>query len=77
MSESASTPVASTPRPIRKYFLFAGGNYYPRGGFLDLVGAYASRASCMEALVAHMAKEGVDWAHITCGTEIVWSLPAR
>lgn len=68
-------PFSKTARPIKKFLLFAGSNYYPDGGYNDFHGAYSSRAATMEALVALMSQQSIEWAHIVTGNTIVWTMP--
>ena len=53
-----------------QYLLFAGDDYYPQGGALDLVGAFDSMEA---AIAAHdPAKFSYDggWANILCLDEM-------
>jgi len=45
---------------MERYLLFAFSQYYPRGGFHDLVGSYATKEEALEVW-----GDGIDdWGHI-------------
>lgn len=51
-----------------EYLLFAGDDYYPRGGWEDFQGAFASFGAAELAL---SGEEGAKWAHVAHDGKIV------
>ncbi len=55
---------------VKRYFLFAGDDYYPVGGIYDLVGTYDSVEECMSRLTYpiiifdDIEIDEYDWYHI-------------
>lgn len=52
---------------MKRYLLFAGDTYYPRGGFRDLRGDYDTLEEARTAAEAGepmIAESGFDWWHI-------------
>ncbi len=52
-------------------FLFSGPDYYPRGGWLDFIGAYPTDQTAMDACKPY---DGYDWAwaHVVVDGVIAW-----
>lgn len=46
----------------KKYFLFAGYNYYPSGGWRDYKGTYDTEVECYKFLLS--SNDNYDWYHI-------------
>lgn len=60
----------SVAAPVKRYVVFSGGNYYPAGGWEDLIGSYDTLGE-VRSVVADLYKR--DWYHIvdlTTGHEI-------
>jgi len=49
------------------FLLFFGDTYYPRGGWGDYKGSFATKESALEFL----STQHYDWYHIVSGGEIV------
>ena len=59
------------------YFLFGGDNYYPSGGWKDLIGIYATLeeavkegSSCESIFGSDMLIEKYDWWHVVDGNSL-------
>lgn len=53
-----------TPTPAR-FLAFAGSDYYPNGGWSDLLGAFATADEAAAACRAELAESGRrDWWHV-------------
>lgn len=53
-------PVVNTQQTIKRYFLFCGQTYYPRGGMSDYSGSFDSVAEARESLLLR----NIDWFNI-------------
>ncbi len=72
---------------MKKYTLFVGSQYYPRGGWMDLHGEFDSvleAESCVNDNPTFQDQEGgmecnIEWAHVvdTTTQQIVWVYRAR
>ena len=52
---------------MKRYWLFAGDTYYPRGGFRDLRGEYDTLEAAVEAAQngeSMIVETGYDWWHV-------------
>lgn len=64
------------PVLVKRYLLFGGYAYYPRGGWSDLQGSFDSVEEAVEAANAGesmIAKSGYDWWQIV-DTQKPWYL---
>ncbi len=57
----------------KKYFLFGGDRFYPKGGFGDLLGSYNSIISCKRKLKIFFKKEFISdgWGHIVLNNKVI------
>lgn len=67
---------ATAVRPMLKYHIFCGSDYYPAGGYNDYLSSHSSLSAAMAALLGHMAGKSIEWAHIVTSHTIVWKLQA-
>ena len=47
---------------MKQFFLFAGSNYYPSGGWRDFAGSYETALEAV--LAAAELADGHDWWHV-------------
>lgn len=56
-----------------RYLVFAGRDYYPRGGWDDLIGSYADPYAAGRAASEYVKKDQMSWSSVIdleTGTEI-------
>lgn len=59
---------------MKRYWLFAGHNYYPSGGMEDFVGDFDSLKDAKHSVLPEIKRSAYHWAHVfdTETREIVW-----
>ena len=59
---------------MKRYWLFAGHNYYPSGGMEDFVGDFDSQKDAKHSVLPEIKRSAYHWAHVydTETREIVW-----
>jgi hypothetical protein len=50
--------------PVKRFVVFACGNYYPIGGWGDHVGSYDTVEEARVAADYHRGERGADWTDI-------------
>jgi len=48
---------------MKRFLVFAGANYYPRGGWKDFLDSFDTKEESLVALIGAM-KDGKDWGQI-------------